>query len=218
MKRVIPVILLFLLSGTIDVYCQLIESAGLKAGISLSNQSFRFTHIDYSLETDLITGPGIAVFMESFRRKHLSFQLDLEFVAKGSETNTQSVTINHLDNDRIIVNKGDLNVSKFYYLSLSPMARYRIGKELINPYALLGPRLDYLLKYNTNSDYPLEDQNSLILGLSAGVGVEFNIKILGVFIEVQYQPDISSVTSKDPLLINNNILLITLGVRDLNVN
>ena len=218
MKRLFPVILFALIIGTMDVHCQFIESVGLKAGISLSNQSYRFTPLDYSLETDLIIGPGIAVFMESFSKEHLSFQLDLEYAAKGSKTNTQSITVNHLENDRIIVNKGDLTVSKFHYISLSPMARYRIGNESIKPYALLGPRLDFLMKYKTDSDYPLEEQNSIILGLSGGVGVEFNLNILGVFLEVQFQPDLSPVTNQDPLLINNNILFFTLGIRYLNVN
>lgn len=217
MKRGFPVILFVLLSGTLAVHGQFIESMGLKAGISLANQSYRFTPIDYTLETKPVTGPGIAVFMEAFRREHLSFQIDLAFTAKGSKTTTQSVTVNHLDNNRIIVNEGDLKVSNFYYLSLSPMARYRIDKERIIPYAVLGPRLDFLLKYQTGSDYPLEQQNRFILGLSGGVGVEFNLNKLGIFTEVQYQPDLSPVTSRDPLHVNNNILLITLGVRYLNL-
>jgi len=218
MKRVIPVILFALLSGTMNVHCQIIESLGLKAGITLSNQSHRFTPIDYTLETDPVTGPGMAIFMESFRRNHMSVQLDLEFAAKGSKTNTQSITINHLDNDRIIVNKGDLMISKFYYLSLSPMARYRGGNEIFVPYFLLGPRLDFLVKYTSDSDYPLEDQNNVILGLNSGIGMELNLKILSVFAEVQFKPDLSPVTNKEPLLINNNILLMTLGVRYLKIN
>lgn len=81
---------------------------------------------------------------------------------------------------------------------------------------MLGPRLDFLLKYESGSDYPLEEQNTFILGLTGGVGVEFRLDKLGVFTEIIYQPDISPVTGKDPLLINNNILSITLGVRYLN--
>lgn len=217
MKRVIPVIIFALLSGSLAVHGQFIGSMGLKAGISLANQRYRFTPIDYTLETDPVTGPGISVFTEAFRRGHLSLQSDLAFAVKGSKTTTQSVTVNHLDNDRIIVNKGDLKVSKFYYLSLCPMARYRMDKESMTPYAMMGPRLDFLLKYKTGSDYPLEEQNKIILGLSGGVGVEFNLNHLGVFIEAQYQPDISPVTSREPLHINNNILLFTMGIRYLNV-
>jgi len=217
MKRIIPVIIFTLLFGSLSLHGQLIESMGLKAGITIANQSYRFTPIDYTLETKDVIGPGIAVFAETFRHKHLSLQLDLAFATKGSQTNTQSITINHLDNDQIIVNKGDLLVSKFYYLSLSPMARYRIDRERINPYFMLGPRLDYLLKYKTESDYPLEVQNSIILGLSCGIGLEYNLNKLGVFVEVQFHPDLSTVTNIDPLLVNNNILFIALGIRHSNI-
>jgi hypothetical protein len=127
------------------------------------------------------------------------------------------VTVNHLDNDRIIVNEGDLAVSRFYYLSISPVARYRATLERLVPYALLGPRLDFLLKYTSGSEYPLGFQNGIILGLSGGGGLEFSLNNMGVFMEVQYQPDLSRVTGRDPLRISNQSLLITLGVRYLKV-
>jgi hypothetical protein len=217
MKRAIPAILIILLYGSPVVNGQFVEAVGLKAGVSLANQSYRFTPIDYTMETDPVTGPAVAVFMENFRKQHLSLQVDLGFAAKGSKTTTRSVTVNHLDNDRIIVNEGDLSVSRFYYLSLCPAVRYRIDRERLVPYAVLGPRLDLLLKYKTDSDYPLEEQKRIIVGLSGGVGLEFNLSGMGVFIEAQFQPDLSPVTGKDPLHVNNNILLFTVGVRRLNV-
>jgi hypothetical protein len=216
MKRMVPVILLLLFFATLTVDGQFIGSAGLKAGVSMANQSHRITPIDYTIKTDPVTGPGIAIFMEAFRGNHFSFQTDLSFVAKGSKTTTESVTVNHLENDRIIVNEGDPKVSRFYYLCLSPMARYRIDLKRITPYAILGPRVDFLLEYKTDSDYPLEEQNKVIPGLTGGLGAELNLNGLGIFLEFQYQSDLMPVTGKDPLLINNNILLFTLGIRYLN--
>ena len=217
MKRVSPIIIIILLSATLTVEGQVINSVGLKAGISLANQSHQITPIDYTLKTDPVIGPAASIFLEMFRGKHFSFQTDLAFVTKGSKTTTQSITVNHLDNDNIVVNEGDLKVSNFYYLSVSPMARYRIDMESITPYAMLGPRVDFLLKYKTDSDYPLEEQNKVIPGLTGGLGVEFNLNELGIFIEFQYQSDLMPVTGKDPLLINNNIFLFTLGIRYLNI-
>jgi len=216
MKRVLPAIIFVFLITTLAVEGQFVEGVGLKAGISLANQSYQITPIDYTLKTEPVIGPAAGIFMEAFRGRHFSFQTDLAFVAKGSKTNTQSVTVNHLENDRIIVNEGDLKVSKFYYLCLSPMARYRIDLDRITPYALLGPRVDFLLKYKTDSDYPLEEQRKVIPGLTGGVGVEFNLNELGIFIEFQYQTDAMPVTGKDPLLINNNIFLFTVGIKYLN--
>jgi hypothetical protein len=190
---------------------------GMKAGISLASQTCRFTPIDYTMETQPVVGPGISFLMEAFRHEHLSLQTDLAVSVKGSKTTTQSVTVNHLDNDRIVVNKGEFNASRFSYLSFCPLARYRVDKERLTSYAMMGPRLDLLLKYKTGSDYPLDEQNKVIVGLSGGAGVEFSFNQLGVFIEAQYQPDISAVTNHEPLRINNSTLLFTLGIRYLNV-
>jgi hypothetical protein len=202
-----------LLSGPTAVQSQFLQGMGLKAGLSLADQRYRFTPIDYTLETDPVAGPSAALFIETFRHEHLSVQMDLSFAVKGSKTTTRSVTVNHLDNDRIEVNKGDLRTSRHTYLSVSPMARYRMNREGMNPYFLLGPRLDYLLTYRTDSDYPLEEQNSIVLGLSGGMGVELDLQKLGVFLEVQYQPDLSHVSSREPLRITNNLFFIALGVR-----
>jgi hypothetical protein len=217
MKRAIPAILFFLLFATPGVDGQFISSMGLKAGISLANQTYIFTPIDYTLKTDLVLGPSAGIFLEALRGKHFSFQSDLTFVTKGSKTTTESITVNHLENDRIIVNEGNLKISRFYYLCLSPMARYRMDLDHITPYVFLGPRVDFLVKYKTDSDYPLEEQNKVIPGLTGGLGTEFNLNTLFIFIEVQYQSDIMPVTGIDPLLVNNNVLLFALGIRYLNV-
>ena len=192
---------------------QFLQGMGLKAGFSLADQRYRFTPIDYNLETDPVAGPTAALFIETLRHEHLSLQMDLSFAVKGCKSTTQSVTVNHLDNDRIEVNKGDFWTSKYYCLSVSPMARYRMNREGMDPYVLLGPRLDYLLTYRTDSDYPLEEQNSIVLGLTGGMGLEIDLQKLGFFLEVQYQPDLSHVSSSEPLCITNNLFSIALGVR-----
>ena len=189
------------------------ESFGFKAGVSMANQSYKFTPIDYTMETESVVGPTFGFFLEVLKGAHFSFQMDLAYTSKGSKTTTESITVNHMDNDRIYVNEGDLLTSKFSYLSFSPMGRYRFEMEGMIPYLLLGPRLDILLSYETDSDYPLETQNNLILGLTLGTGLEFTLSKLSLFAELQYQPDLSPVNSTEPLLINNDMLSVTLGLR-----
>jgi hypothetical protein len=188
-------------------------SWGVKAGASLSNQNYKFTPIDYSMDTDIIPGPAISLFLEAFRGDHFSFQTDLGFICRGSATSIQSVTVNHLDQDRIIENEGELATSRFRCLSLAPMLRARSEFDRLTPYALFGPRIDMILDYHTDSEYPLEETNSLILGLAFGIGAEFGFSGKGLFAEVQYQPDLSPVTNQEPLLVNNNSLVFTLGIR-----
>jgi hypothetical protein len=213
MKRVLTAIGLICFTGLQLVNGQFKGSLGLKAGIYISDQSYRFTPIDYTMETEPILGPALAIFMEAFRGDHFSFQTDLAFACRGSSTNTHSVTVNHLDGDRLIIHEGEQATSRFRYLSLSPMARFRTDMDRITPYALGGLRLDMLLDYSTDSEYPLEEQNNLILGLNLGIGLELNLDRMKPFIEVQAQSDLRPVTGRDPLLINNNSLMFTLGFR-----
>jgi hypothetical protein len=201
------------LTGSLILHGQNPASFGLKGGIGLANQSYRITPIDYELETNPLPGPVIALFTESFKGRHFSFQFDVAYASKGHSTTTKSVTVDHLDNDRITVNKGNAAKSRFHYLSLVPLARYRFDLERLTPYFILGPRVDFLLNYGTESEYPLESQNHTLVGLSAGGGVEFPMGNLGLFAELQFLPDLSPVSNKEPLLINNNMLSLSLGIR-----
>jgi len=214
MKR--SIIILLCLAGSFLLYGQRPVSLGIKAGISLANQRYRITPIQYTIETEPVAGPAITLFVEAFRGDHFSFQADIAYSVKGSRSTTRSVTVNHLDNDRIIVNEGEMTKSLFRYLSIAPMARYGLNSDHLSPYFLLGPRLDILLRYSSDSDYPLTGQNGSILGLTGGVGLEFTLLQLPVFGEILYLPDITQVTGEDPLQVKNRMISITVGVRLLN--
>ena len=57
MKRLAWIIGITWIAGLQLAGGQVIGSMGLKAGVSLSNQSYRFTPIDYTMETEAILGP-----------------------------------------------------------------------------------------------------------------------------------------------------------------
>lgn len=213
MKRSLVSIALIFWAGASLIHGQFPSSLGLKAGISAADQTYMFEPIDYKIETEGVIGPAFSVFMEAFRAKHFSLQMDLSYFLKGSKTSIRSVTVDHLNNDRLIVNEGEESTSTFSYLSIAPMARYRLGQGSLQPYFLLGPRVDILLKYSSDSEYPLEHQNKVIPGLTLGTGLEYGLTRLGLFAELQYQGDIIPVTGRDPLLVNNHFLSFTLGFR-----
>jgi hypothetical protein len=200
-------------SGLPALHGQFPSSLGLKAGISVADQTYKISPIDYKVETEAIFGPTISLFVEAFRGDHFSIQMDLSYFLKGSKTSVASVTVDHVNDNQVTVNEGELSTSRFSYLSVSPMARYRLGQGAAQPYFLMGPRVDFLLQYESDSEYPLEDQNSVIPGLTFGAGLEYGLSKLGVFAELQFQGDIIPVTGQDPLLINNHLLSLTLGIR-----
>jgi hypothetical protein len=214
MKRTL--IIIVCLAGPFFLYGQRPVTLGVKAGISLANQRYRITPIEYTIETEPIAGPAITLLVEAFRGDHFSFQADIGYSVKGSRSSTQSVTVNHLDNDRIIVSEGEMTKSVYRYLSIAPMARFRIDRGALVTYFLLGPRLDILLRYSSDSDYPLTEQNDFITGLTGGMGIEFTLLRAALFTEILYQPDLTPVTGEDPLLVKNHMISITVGIRLLN--
>jgi len=211
-RRSLPIALL-LLACACGLSGQWPSSFGLKGGVALANQSYRITAIDQELDTRAVTGPTLSLFVEAFKSAHFSVQIDVGYAAKGSTTTTRSLTVNHLANDQITINEGEAARSDFTYLSVVPLARYRWDLEPVCPYLLLGPRVDFLLRYDSESEYPLEEQNQSILGLSIGAGLEYRLQNLGFFAELQYLPDLSPVTREEPLLINNHMLSLCLGLR-----
>ena len=213
MKGRLLIIALLLSASFTGLSGQFPAAMGAKGGLALANQSYKLSAIDHKLETQAIGGAVFTLFAEAFRGPRLSFQFDLGYAGKGSSTTTHSVTVDHLEGDRIRINEGDPVRSRFHYLTLLPQARYRFGLSGLTPYLLLGPRVDFLLDYSSESEYPLESQNHTVLGLSLGAGLEYPLQKTGLFAEVQYQPDLSPVSDQDALLINNNILSLTLGIR-----
>lgn len=192
---------------------QFISSFGVKGGVALSNQSYKITPINYVLDTDPILSPSLVFFAEAFQGDHFTLQTDFAFACRGSSMTTESITVDHQNSDQVIVNEGNKVTSRHRYLAISPMLRARTNNGGIEAYALLGPRVDFLLYYSTDSDSPLEEQNNVMLGLNMGVGVSFPMKQNELFTEIQFQPDLSPLTNQEPLLVNNNSLVLTLGYR-----
>lgn len=204
---------IFFLLGKQTLDAQFISSLGVKGGVALSNQSYRITPIPYVVPTNPIFSPNLAFFAEAFQGDHFTLQTDFAFACRGSSTTAQSITVDHENGNQVIVNEGEKVSSRHRYLAISPMLRARTNSGGMDAYALFGPRLDILLYYTSDSDYPLEEQNAVILGLTLGVGVEFPMKENLFLVEILFQPDLSPVTNTEPLLINNNSLILTVGYR-----
>lgn len=206
---------LFMLAGSPCLQAQSSWNFGLKAGVSLANQDviFQLPDTEYQMETALIAGPTASLLVEYMWGKGWGIQMDAGYIPKGSSTTTESISVLHLENNRVVENKGASSRSSFHYLSFAPQLRYRILRGNFTPYLLAGPRLDVLLGYESDAAYPLEEQRSVIPGLSFGLGAEAWFGQTGIFFEMQYQGDLFPVTGTDPVLINNLAGLFTIGLR-----
>jgi hypothetical protein len=204
---------LLVLGACITAEAQLIDSYGLKGGLVLAEQDVAFTPLDTELPTDILPGMGAAIFVEMFQRSKLSLQLEAAYRSKGHRTTAQSLTVDHLNNDSIIINHGPEVTAKFKYLQFSPMVRIRTELGPTTVYTLVGPAVNFLLDYNSTSPWPLQDQNNMLLGLNGSLGVEYALPKISLFAELAYEVDLMPVYNTQPLWISNSAVIISIGIR-----
>ena len=78
MKRILVSTAVIFWAGTSLVSGQFPSSLGVKAGISVADQTYKFEPIDYKMETDVVLGPAFSLFMEVLRGDHFSLQVMFE--------------------------------------------------------------------------------------------------------------------------------------------
>jgi hypothetical protein len=207
---------LILLILALYSYGQVIESIGLKGGISFSNQTYHYRTVDWTFKYDYKPGIYSTLTAELFKGKFLSLSTDLGFIQKGT---TRKVEITTPENPQ---GTGEYTMLKttIGFISLSPMLKGLYSFKSLTTYALIGPRIDYWVSYEPQFDSPIfKDFNKLIWGITYGVGVEYKIKKLGILIECLGQPDISAILNQKPLETNSglkimgNAYIITTGLR-----
>ncbi|MBK7174975.1 MAG: hypothetical protein IPH84_17510 [Bacteroidales bacterium] len=109
--------------------------------------------------------------------------------------------------------------TSYHHLCLSPMLKAFYNLNKFGFYALLGPRVDYRLAYQSdhNEMVPAESKK-WILGLTYGGGVVYQLGKVGILLELQGQPDFTGIIDTEPsenstgLKITGNAFTITTGI------
>ena len=204
---------LFLLSflfSTVIANGQLVNSIGVKGGISIANQEWDYKSIDSRIEKNNRTGIYSALSLEFFKSKNLSLITDIGFIEKGHKEDIEMTSADSPESGPIKTFD-----TKFSYFEFVPMLKIRkeIGKLI--PYALLGARLDYQLSHKSEIDYSAleKDFNKKIYGLTTGAGIEYKIKKIGINSEFQYQHDFNKVLENERLEVKNRSLIVSLGIK-----
>jgi hypothetical protein len=184
-------LLIFLLQ--FESPAQVCRSYGIKLGVSYSDLYFGAYKPGL---TRRIPGLGAAVFAEWFNTSPFSVITQLELTQRGSILDIYS-TEDLLSREIGLV--GDY--SRLHYLSAPILAKWTFGKKALSPYVLLGPRVDYLLWYATDSgflDGTYKEFNKVVVGGSAAIGCDSGSLLPIVLVaEVRYDFDFSN-SSKYP--------------------
>jgi hypothetical protein len=190
MLRTTIAIALLILLFRVESSAQICSSYGVKMGVLYSNLYFGERGWGVA-STRRMPGLGIAVFAEWLNMTNFSVITQLELTQRGS-------IIDHYSTEafgaRRIAIAGEYN--RLHYLSAPILAKWTFTKKGLKAYFLLGPRVDYLLRYAT--DFGFLDPNykefkKVIVGGSAAIGCEAaSLSAFAIVVEARYNFDFAS--------------------------
>ena len=177
----IKLIILLMLISTGLSYSQIIKGIGIKSGFTLSNQYWEDTKFSY--DYNFVTTPGYyeAITIDFISKEYWELSADLGIYQSGSKSEISPFSGFTYETLK------DFNF-KFGFITLSPVAKFKIPINSFTPYLLVAPRFDYY-----NADVSNKFANSFqstirkpIWGFTVGEGVAYKIKNFSLFAEYQF--------------------------------
>ena len=191
MTRIASSIILLLSLLCLDAQAQFVKAYGFKFGVSYADQHFE--NAGFYKSTTRIPGFQAALFIESFKTSFFSLVANIEFDQQGN-----SMDLDPIAEYNSVYSYTGLH-NRIQYLSMPALAKLSLAQQKVAPYILIGPRLDYLIRYY--SDYHYLDDNysklkKLNLGATAGSGCEFSSLLpISIIAELRYNLDLLSASN-----------------------
>lgn len=186
-----------------------LKSIGFKSGISLANQIWASgSSIPGSSNTSISAdfnsdekknriGYYGSLSFDFFDFKNLSLVFDLNYCEKGAR---YDFTYYYFDPFGPAHNGGYYHssfTSSTVYFQLEPLIKYSHNFHRLDIYSLLGLRTDVLISYYGTNTFPdfKNHGNRIILGATAGSGIEYRKKRIGFGPEIKFQYDITNAAN-----------------------
>ncbi|MDP8269722.1 MAG: porin family protein [Candidatus Tenebribacter davisii] len=207
MKKLILIFLLILCFNLL--YSQLINSYGIKAGLSIANQDYDFTYID-GLMTNYRYGMDISPFVEIVINNRFNLLLEIHYIQKGTD-----VEIDVRDNIGQLI---DTEVSIIVnYLEFDLFTKFEIGQSRVKPYIIGGSIIDIFIGYKNEwnfFDSYYDDFNPIDFGISIGLGTEYQLsKKITSLLEIRFSPSLTTSYKVDVIEISNLSFEILTGIK-----
>ena len=209
MKKIIFLILVIESSYSQIGNAQLIKSYGFKVAFTSADQKYNYTYLT-DITTKRRVGFNAAIFAEWLNMPLFSLITQCEYAQRGMGMEFDR-TLNSPE-----ITGTYTNYNRVDYLSIPIFAKLTFPVEPINPYILLGPRIDFLLGYKSDENVfnaVYDKFSKTITGASFAVG--FDLKTLfpiALLIETRYNIDFKDSYSTQYLTVRNNSFDIWLGV------
>lgn len=172
---------------------QFIKGFGATLGATFSKQNWQQQIPSLEVKQKYKAGANGSLFVEYIDHKYYRMISELQYNMKGAKESRDTLSGFKY---------------KANYISFNNF--FKIRQELydVTPYALIGPRVEFLL----NSNIPT--MRTVHLTASGGIGMEFLYTRPWIFFaEVQYNPDVMRARNADILMIRQNAWEIRAGIK-----
>jgi hypothetical protein len=204
MKHVITLLSLLLIYNAAKSEGKLIGKHGVKLGLTLAAQSFSRGTSSYV--TGRRVGINAGYFVEWFDASMISVVTQLEYAQRGQ----RDVYVQTFEG------RTWMTTSRLDDLSLPILAKLSTKEKVTSVYAVVGPRIDFLVGSQTDAEEfrpILNEFKKVILGASIGGGMEFNnVGFSQLFVEVRYNMDLQDSYRSNRYAIRNNAVDFWLGI------
>ena len=169
---------------------QVVESIGLKGGLSFANQTWEFNSPDFTNKKDFKIGMYSVLTANFFKSEYLCLTTDIGLVQKGFQ---EDVAITNEESPELITSYKTYK-STFNYFTFSPKLSVNYDFNKLITYVFVGPRIDIQTNYKT--DYPtnnFDEFNKIVWGVTYGGGIEYRIKSIGILLEFAGYPNFTTL-------------------------
>ena len=166
---------------------------------------------------DLLWKSGLSagIQAEFFRKSNLTLVTELSYLQKGAKEKWEITTEQNPEGTR------QMRTVYFHddYLSLSALAKYRLPIKRWAPFIIAGPRMDQFITRQRSTYYQFvtdQKRNNTIIGLTAGLGVEYAFEKWMLFLRTSFQYDITNSLEQfnvpsESLSLHNRAILLDIG-------
>lgn len=209
-----------LLLGCLTAFCsasqaQALKSVGVKSGIAFSSQSWDYQSIGLQLQYDYQSSLPASLQAEWGLGSKLSVLTEIGYLQKGYQRQMTVFSIQEPDGT------GEIRVNaRFNNLYFSPQLQFNQKFSAFTAYAFAGPRVDYLLSYDSYANLSLleSDLEGLRYGLNYGLGLQYNFERFGIsadfthFYDLQPLINIEAGNGNAGLEVRNQVFAGRLGL------
>lgn len=198
-----------------SVQAQALKSVGVKSGMAFSNQTWDYQSLGLNLQHDYQISLPASLQAEWGLGSKFSLITELGYLQQGYQRQMLLSTVEQPEGT------GTMRVStQFNNVYFSPQLQFNQQLKAFTAYAFAGPRIDYLLSYDSYADLtPFDPQlEGLKYGLNYGLGLQYNFKRVGIstdfthFYDLQPLIHLRPVGNSIDLKVRNQVFALRFGL------